>query len=151
MCIRDSPDAVSSNVDVPWEPLYDEAEYKELRKRYLEKLVRENVELPGGMTIRRQTAKAVIDMKTPGYKSLKKEIVMLERNDRHEEIFWLLKRLAQWEMKPLSTFPNVHKTTDAEYELQEALFPAPWHGTQSGVFVGWQEGAAGTDSYLDKE
>jgi hypothetical protein len=38
-----------------------------------------------------------------------------------------------------------------QYKLTEALFPQPLHGTESGVFFGWQEGAAGTDSSRDKE
>jgi hypothetical protein len=29
--------------------------------------------------------------------------------------------------------------------------PEPWHGTESGVFVGLQEGASGADSSRDKE
>jgi uncharacterized protein YbjT (DUF2867 family) len=37
------------------------------------------------------------------------------------------------------------------YELTAALSPEPWHGTQSGVFFGWQEGAVAGDSSRDTE
>jgi hypothetical protein len=47
----------------------------------------------------------------------------------------------------LRNFPiNAYKSDWDRFAQQEALATAPWHGTESGVFFGWQEGAAGADS-----
>jgi hypothetical protein len=77
---------------------FDEHEYEYLRKRYLEKRVDTNVELPhSGMRLRRQTKRAAIECNSPGYRALRKEIECLERQKNSQEIYRLLKQLAQWE------------------------------------------------------
>lgn len=74
---------------------FDATEYKELRRRYLEKRVRQDAELPSGVRLRKQTAPPAIE--TPGYVALRKEIQRLEKGNNHEQIHYLLKRLATWE------------------------------------------------------
>lgn len=59
-------------------PPFDEGEYQAVRKRYLEKGVRPEAELRGGMVLKRQTKPPLIDLPMDGYRRLKKEIKRLE-------------------------------------------------------------------------
>lgn len=86
---------------------FNDAEYAELRKHYLEKRVRHDAELPNGFRLRKQTVSAAIEANTPGYIALRKEIDHLEKEDNHEQVYRLLKRLATWEQKRAGPFPIV--------------------------------------------
>jgi hypothetical protein len=79
------PDAVTSASNNTAESLlvFDKEEYQYLRKRYLEKRVDKNVELPhGGMRLRRQTKRLAIECDSPGYRALHEEIRRLERQKK---------------------------------------------------------------------
>jgi hypothetical protein len=96
------PERVESS-NVKSSDAFDEEDYKVLYQRYLIPRVREKAEIPGGMTLRRQTKARVIDTPTPGYKKLKQKINELLKKNHREEIYHILCGLRNWEMNPLRT------------------------------------------------
>jgi hypothetical protein len=116
-CVQ--PDVVTSsnNNTEEFTLLFDEEEYQYLRKRYLEKRVNTHVALPhSGMRLRRQTKRAAIECNSPGYRALRDEIRRrcLDCAKKNQEIYCLLRQLAEWETKQ-GRFPTL-KTKSSEKE-----------------------------------
>ena len=94
-------------------PKFDEKDYNTLYQRYLTPRIRENVQLAGGMTLRRQYKGRIIDdQKTVGYKKLKSKIDILLKKQNHEEVYVLLCQLRDWELNPMKV-PDVFKDSIA--------------------------------------
>lgn len=63
------------------EDSYDEDDYANLHQRYLMPRIREKVELPTGLTLRRQCKGRMIDQNTPGFRMLRSKIdALLKKN-----------------------------------------------------------------------
>ena len=77
---------------------FDEETYALLRKRFLEKRVYTNEELPMGRVLRRKVLPPLIDTDQPGFKRLKSKIKELEKTDSHAEICKLLEQLRDWQV-----------------------------------------------------
>ena len=63
--------------------VFDETEYKELKKAFLERRVYQNVQLPGGRVLRRQVRPPILDQDAFGYKELSKRIKFLPVSYTH--------------------------------------------------------------------
>lgn len=86
------PDTVSSSQEIA----FNQEEYEELRRRFLEPRVERNVELPGGQSLRKKTYTALIDRDLPGVKAMKVKIAQLEQSNKHDEIYRLLLQLKEY-------------------------------------------------------
>jgi hypothetical protein len=89
-------DPVLSNATV--EAPFDKEMYALLRKRFLEKRVYKNEELPMGRVLGRKVFPPLIDTDQPGFKNLKSKIKELEKTKSHAEIFRLLEQLRDWQV-----------------------------------------------------
>jgi hypothetical protein len=87
----------SSNKNSPDD--FNDEDYNVLCLRYLTPRVREEAEIPGGMTLRRQTKSRIID--TPMYKKLKPKIDSLLKKNRRQEVYKIFCGLRNWEMNPV--------------------------------------------------
>jgi len=78
----------------------DEEDYLSLTKRYLKPRVRENAELPSGVTLRRQVRSCFLDQNTNGFKELKKKVNALLKKQDHEAVYSILCQLRNFEINP---------------------------------------------------
>ena len=81
---------------------FNEKEYAELRRHYMEPVVTSNAELAMCQRLRRQTRPPRIEQDGPGWRELRKRVRTLEKVQAHEEIHRLLKQLRDWELCPPS-------------------------------------------------
>jgi len=79
---------------------FDEEEYTELRRHYMEPVVTSNAELAMGQRLRRQTRPPRIEQNGPGWQALRKRVKALEQAQGHQEIYRLLRQLRDWELCP---------------------------------------------------
>ena len=80
--------------------MFDEEEYAELMRHYLEPVVVQNAELAMGQRLRRQTRPPRIQQAGPGWLELRKRVEALRKQGAHEEIHRLLLQLREWELRP---------------------------------------------------
>lgn len=79
---------------------FDEQEYNELRKHYMEPVVTSNAELAMGQRLRRQTRPPRIEQNGRGWKKLRKRLKALEKAQDYQEIYRLLRQLRELELCP---------------------------------------------------
>lgn len=94
------PDTIlsSKRTRSPSPPVFDEKDYADLTKRFLEERVYRDEELPSGMTLRKKPMPPFIDTNQPGFKALKAKIEKLQQEENHAEIYQLLKQLRDWQV-----------------------------------------------------
>lgn len=97
-----------------------EAEYAELRQRYLAPIVSTgpDAELAMGVRLRRKTQRAFIDIEMPGFKALKAKIQSFERAGDHKGIYTLLSQLKHWQQTPNGAAPPAMRMHES---LMDAL------------------------------
>lgn len=110
-----APDIVSSSQQTK----FDEIQYRQLRKRFLESRVDLNEELPSGQRLRKKNYSALIDRDLPGFRTLKVKINQLERFDNHEEIYRLLLQLKDWQIH--NRLAPCLRTNANEREVSETI------------------------------
>lgn len=93
---------------------FDENDYGELYRRYLTPRILENVDIPRGMTLRRQYRDRMIDKPTDGFKKLRHKIDFLLKTNERKEVYKILSQLRNWEMNPSKN--EVFRDTDENDE-----------------------------------
>lgn len=79
---------------------FKEDDYDQLYKRYLTPQVRENVELPNGMYLRRQYKERYIDKPSARFNKLRLKIDSLLKIDDRAEIYKTLRQLRDYDINP---------------------------------------------------
>ena len=97
----------------------DAEDYLALTERYLKPRIRENAELPSGVTLRRQVRSCFLDQNTNGFKELKKKVDSLLQKGDHDAVYSILCQLRNFEINPrcvpetfLSGFGGVTEIVD---------------------------------------
>jgi len=81
---------------------FDEEEYAELRRHYMEPVTLNDADLATTRRerLRSQTRTARFEQNGPGWKQLRKRIKTLQKAHAHQEIHRILRELRQWEIRP---------------------------------------------------
>ena len=106
----------TSNVTDEFSDLFDADDYTVLSQRYLMPRIRHNPELPGGMILRRQYRKRIIDAKVPLYHKLRVKVDALLKKNKHKDVYRLLCQLRDWELDP-RRLPAIVQSNDDDVEV----------------------------------
>jgi hypothetical protein len=101
--------------------MLDEDDCAGLHARYLAPRMHTNVELAGGMTLRRRCRGRVVDRNTPGYRMLRCRIDALSREGDRVGVYRLLRQLRDWEMNP-KRLPSAFRDASGEDEDATEVF-----------------------------
>ena len=104
--------------------LEHQAEYEALRKRFLEPIVVRDEPLPMGGVLRKATKPAFIDHNSAPLKALKARIRKHENSGDHAAIFYLLKQIKDWQMRPGGAAPpamRLHMPAGSSSDVAETV------------------------------